>query len=238
MENANEKVVKKFISESPKLNFWVGLIAGVAIVAIVGFVGLILTRDKNPQVVESNTNAQVAGEQQQAQPVNLEITDQDHVLGNKAAKVKIFEFSDFQCPYCARHHETLQQLVKDYGDKIAWVFKQFPIASHPLGMPGAVASECAGEQGKFWEMSDKIFTNQDTLTTDSFEKFAKELSLDVEKYKTCVKEDKYREKILSDYNAGIDAGVQGTPTNFINGQAVPGAVPLEDMKGIIDGLLK
>lgn len=238
-ETKNE--VKKFITDSPKTNFFIGLVLGVAIVSSVGFTTLGLNKtDTTDKTVKNNPEQEVAGDQAEkpAAKVDLKITDADHVMGDKNAPVKIFEFSDFQCPYCARHHETLNKLIKDYDGKVAWVFKQFPIQSHPLGLPGALASECAAEQGKFWEMANMIFSNQETLTADSFLKFAKDLGLDEEKFFTCQKEEKYKDKITADYNLGIDSGVQGTPSNFINNELVAGALPYENMKTIIDGLLK
>jgi len=230
-----EKNSKSFITNSPKINFFFGLILGVALISTVGFFSGSISLNNS-----SNGN-NVKGEQDtndtQNQPINLEIQENDYVLGNRNAEVKVFEFSDFQCPYCSIFHEVMHQVVDEYGDQVAWVFKQFPIASHPLGMPGSLATECAGEQGKFWEMSDKIFSNQETLSLDSFEKFAQELNLDTDQFNTCVAEEKYKDKILADYNLGIELGVGGTPTNFINGQMVPGAVPFENMKEIIDEIL-
>src|SRR4030042_2856959 len=123
-----EKQTKKFITDSPKTNFFFGLVIGVAIVGLLGFGGLILTRDDSGS--DSDKNPEVAGEQEETTAPNLEITDTDHVLGDKNAPVVIFEFSDFQCPYCAQHHSTLHQLVKDYEGKVAWVFKHFPLTSH------------------------------------------------------------------------------------------------------------
>ena len=230
---------KKFITDSPKVNFFFGLILGIAVVSLAGF-GYMATKSSDDFEVNlaNQNNQQVAGEQQDGQPtVDLQITDGDHYLGDKNARVKIFTFSDFQCPYCARHHETMHQLVDEYGDKIAWVFKQFPIASHPLGMPGAIASECAGEQGKFWEMSDIIFENQSELTEDSFAGFAVNLGMDVDQFNSCVTDNKYQDKILTDYNTGVDAGVRGTPSNFINNELVPGAVPYEQIQQLIDSKL-
>ncbi|MBU4360590.1 DsbA family protein [Patescibacteria group bacterium] len=235
-----EKKQTKFITESPKLNFFFGLIIGVAVISLIGFGVVAGKLDGNNKQNQDNSNKQeVAGEQNpEALVVDLKIDENDHFLGNKDASVKIFVFSDFQCPYCARHHETLHQIAEEYGDKIAWVFKQFPIASHPLGMHGALASECAGEQGKFWEMADMIFENQQTLTAESFDKFADDLNLNVDEYKNCVVSEKYKEKILTDYNLGVESGVRGTPSNFINNEMVPGAVPYENIKSIIDDLLK
>lgn len=232
---------KKFITHSPKLNFFIGLILGVAVIAGIGFTGLIFTRQNVDNLAnqQNNTNQQAAGEQEPEQKeVDLKINENDHVLGNKNAQVQIFTFSDFQCPYCARHHDTMHQIVDEYKDKVVWIFKQFPIASHPLGMPGAIAAECAAEQGKFWEMSDKIFENQTALSEETFEQFAKELGLDLEKFNSCFSEEKPKDKILGDYNLGIESGVGGTPSNFINNQMVPGAVPYENIKEMIDKLLK
>jgi len=239
-QSSNNNSQKKFITDSPKINFFIGLILGIALISTVGFVGLGLNKKTASNGQVNNNNEQVAGEQinTEQKVVDLKILDTDYVLGDKNAPVKIFEFSDFQCPYCAKHHETLHQIVKDYQGKVAWVFKQFPIQSHPLGYPGALASECAGEQGKFWEMSDIIFKNQSTLTAESFSKFAKDLKLDVEKFSACYKDEKYKEKILADYNLGINSGVQGTPSNFINNESVPGAVPIDELKQIIDQILK
>ncbi len=233
-----EKKQKKFITDSPKLNFFFGLIIGIAVVALVGF-GITAGKWNNSDTNNSNDPEKIAGEQNSEAPViDFKISENDYVLGSKDAPVKIFEFSDFQCPYCARHHETMHKIVQDYDGKVAWVFKQFPIASHPLALPGALASECAGEQNKFWEMSDVIFENQQSLTAESFDKFAKDLDLDTDAFSACMDEERYKDKIVSDYNSGVEAGVRGTPSNFINNQMIPGAVPYESLKEVIDDLLK
>lgn len=221
-------------------NFLLGMVSGIAVLAVIGMVifGTLYFTNK------SADDGQVAGEeidnneQQDEQPVNLEIAETDWVLGSRDAKVKVFEFSDFQCPYCARFHEVMHQIVEEYPDDVAWIYKQFPIRSHPLGPPGAVATECAGEQGKFWQMADMIFENQDNLTEDSFAAFAQNLGLDMGKYNSCYENNPYEEKILTEYNLGVDLGVRGTPSNFINGQLVPGAVPYESMKQIVEDILQ
>jgi len=231
----NSNASKKFITDSPKVNFFFGLILGVAIIAVIGF-GIVLVGKDNGSNV--NNKPTVAGEDQEPVVVDLQINNDDHVLGDKNAPVKIFTFSDFQCPYCSRHHETLHQIADEYDGQVVWIFKHFPLASHPIAMPGSLATECAGEQGKFWEMSDKIFENQQTLTEDSFADFASELGLDTGQFNSCFENETYKDKILADYNQGIDAGVRGTPSNFINGEMIPGAVPFENLKEIIDNLLE
>ncbi|HPI67331.1 MAG TPA: thioredoxin domain-containing protein [bacterium] len=242
MTEANNQTSQKFITDSPKVNFFLGLILGIALISTAAYFTGGFSNKDNQANNNANNNNQAANQQnnenEPAVKVDLKISDNDHVRGNKNAPVKIFEFSDFQCPYCARHQETMAKIVKEYGDQVVWVFKNFPIASHPLGMPGSLAAECAGEQDKFWEMSDMIFANQDTLSEASFSKFAGQLNLDTDKFNTCIEEEKYKEKILADYNLGVESGVQGTPTNFINNNPVPGAVPYENLKTIIDQLLK
>lgn len=238
MQEEKQGGSKQFITSSPKLNFFFGLIIGVAVIALIGF-GVMALNKGNDQ--NSSENNSVAGEQQQnasdETPVDLKIESGDYVLGNPDGKIKIFEFTDFQCPYCLVFHDTMHQLIDEYGDDVAWVFKHFPLSSHPLSLPGAMAVECAGEQGKFWEMSDIIFLNQETLAAESFSQFAEELGLDTEQFDTCFAAGPYQDKISSDYNLGIEAGVRGTPTSFIQNQLVPGAIPFDSLKEAVDDLL-
>jgi protein-disulfide isomerase len=238
-----EKKVESKTKRAPN-QFVFGLVSGVAVIALIGagvFGVMYFKNKKNGNVAGVNTEnqqQQQPAEEQKPQPFTAQIAATDHVLGNKDAKVKIFEFSDFQCPYCARFEEVMNELVKAYPNDVAWVFKDFPIESHPLGLPGAIAAECAGAQGKFFEMADKIFAGQASLTADKFNDFAAELKLDVAAFKTCVAEEKPKDKIIADYQLGISSGVQGTPTSFINGEVVPGAVPIESLKQMVEKLLK
>lgn len=221
--------------------FLFGLVSGVAVIALVGagvFGVMYFKGKKDNGQVAGVAEEQKQAEEQKVKPFEAQIADSDWVLGNKDAKVKVFEFSDFQCPYCSRFHTVMQELVKAYPNDVAWVFKNFPIESHPLGLPGAIAAECGGEQGKFFEMADKIFAGQSGLTADKFNTFATELGLDLAKFKSCVAEERPKNKIVADYQLGIDSGVQGTPTSFVNGEMVPGALPIESMKQMIDKLLK
>jgi protein-disulfide isomerase len=107
------------------------------------------------------------------------ITDKDHVTGAKNGKITIVEFSDFQCPYCGKYKTTVDQVLKAYPNDVTLVFKHFPLSFHPFAKPAAVASECANEQGKFWQMYDKLFTlnNNSTLATDTISQAAVELGL-------------------------------------------------------------
>lgn len=171
-------------------------------------------------------------------PVTITVTDQDHVTGSADAKVTIVEWSDFQCPFCGSFHPTMKQAVAAYGDKVRFVFRQFPLESiHPNARPAAEASECAAEQGKFWEYADKLFENQETLSTDLYKKLAKDLELDTAKFNDCVTTRKYQQHVTDDTNSGLATGVRGTPASYVNGVEVPGAVPFEQLKSYIDAAL-
>ncbi len=174
-----------------------------------------------------------------AQPVSITVTKDDHIRGNKDAKVVLVEYSDFECPFCGRHDPTMQAISKKYGDKVAWVYRHFPLSFHAHAMPAAIASECASEQGKFWEFSDKVFANQDKLTGGAtyLEQVGKDLGLNMDKYKSCISSQKYLPRIQADQAQGSSYGVDGTPATFVNGQLVSGAVPEASLTAIIDQAL-
>lgn len=169
-------------------------------------------------------------------PTNAE---EQHLLGNKDAKVKLVVYSDFQCPFCGRAYPILMKVVKDYGDKISFEFKQFPLSSiHPFAQKAAEASECAAEQNKFWEFHNKDFENQQSLSLSELKVWAGEIGLNTETFNSCLDSGKYASKVQVDLQAGEKLGVNGTPTTFINGQSVVGAQPYEAFKAIIDAELK
>jgi len=142
--------------------------------------------------------------------------------GNLNAKVTLVEFSDYQCPYCKVANEEINKLLDKYNDKVLFVYRHFPLTMHPLSQKAAEAAEAAGAQGKdkFWAMHDKIFTNQSSLSEDSFEKFASEIGLDVEKFKQDFKSTKYTDLVTGDLQDGETLKIQGTPTFFVNNKQV------------------
>lgn len=165
--------------------------------------------------------------------------------GDEKAKVTIVEFSDFQCPYCKQFvDQSYIQLKKDYIDtgKVKMYFRHFPLSAiHPHAQKAAEATECANEQGKFWDFHDKLFATQpawsakataDTLA--DFTAMAGELGLNTANFSTCVTSGKYAAKVQEDLDAGAKAQVSGTPTFMINGQFVEGAVPYASLKAVID----
>jgi len=161
-------------------------------------------------------------------------TDDAPSLGSKDAKVVIIEFGDFQCTYCQQERAVIKQLLADYGNKILFIFRDFPlIVDHPDSGNAALAADCANDQGKYWEMSDLLFANPDKINAESLKTWAVQLGLDTFEFGTCVDTAKYQKKIETDLLEGYNAGVRATPTFFINGYKVEGAVPLAVFEQII-----
>ncbi|HEY3352496.1 MAG TPA: thioredoxin domain-containing protein [Polyangia bacterium] len=158
--------------------------------------------------------------------------------GPKNAKVTIVLFSDFQCPFCSRVVPTIHQLMKEYPGKVRFAFKQYPLPMHPQAPLASEASLAANAQGKFWEMHDKLFENQKALDRPSIEKYAQELGLDLAKFKADLDSKKFEAQVKADMEYGSKLGRFGTPTFFINGRKVSGALPFESFKQIVDEELK
>lgn len=163
------------------------------------------------------------------------------VLGNKNAKVTVIEFGDFQCPFCEKWFTDVEaSLIKDYVNtgKVKFAFRHFAFLGDESTW-AAEASECANEQGKFWEYHDYLYKNQGpersgTFAKDKLKGFAQALSLDTAKFNSCLDSDKYAKNVTDDQAAGQKAGVKGTPTTFVNGQTVVGAQPYSAFKVILD----
>jgi protein-disulfide isomerase len=156
--------------------------------------------------------------------------------GASTALVTIIEFSDFQCPYCGRAQSTLKQVLDQYPGKVRLVWKNQPLSFHPNAMPAAEAAMAAFEQGndKFWAMHDRLFAKQQELSPAYYEQVAKEIGLDVAKWKAAVDSHKGQGVIQADMSAGSAVGANGTPTFFINGRRLVGAMPFESFKQMID----
>lgn len=146
--------------------------------------------------------------------------------GPETAPVTIEEFSDLQCPSCAALNPELELLKKEYGDRLRIVFRHFPLTQiHPYALEAAQAAEAAGEQGKFWEMQDWMFREQQNWAQapnarQMFMQQAQNLGLNMEKFRLDMNSAEIKQRIIQDYNRGISLGVQGTPTLFINGRMV------------------
>lgn len=201
------------------------IILAIAIIIILGiitfFAVLVIKAIKNNNQVSTQT-------------VNVASAD-DPYQGSAEAKVVIVEFSDFQCPYCLQQFTIAREIINIYGDRIKFIYRDFPLLNdHPEAEKAAEAGECAHEQGKFWEMHDKMFINQPDLSVKALKSYAQQIGLDTNKFNSCLDNDKYRTEVLTDYNEGVDAGVIGTPVFFINNRKYEGIIPLETFKKIID----
>jgi len=166
---------------------------------------------------------------------NLEVGEAP-VFGKKDAPVTIIEFSDFQCPFCARAAETVSQVKKKYGNKVRVAFRHFPLPMHKDARPASEASMCVNEQStdKFWKYHDLLFKNQDKLDKANLEKFAKDVGADVKKFNQCVEAKKFADYVQKDMEYGEKVKVQSTPTFFVNGEQIAGAVPIETFSETID----
>ncbi len=166
------------------------------------------------------------------------ITSKDHLIGPASAPVTLIEYSDFECPFCAKFFPTTQQVIKEYGNKVRLVYRHFPLTSiHPLAQKAAEASECASEQGKFWQFHDLVFANQTLLSAEQLKIWGKDLGLNTTKYNDCLDSGKYATRVQADAQEGEQKGVRGTPATFVNGELISGALPFEAMKQIIDAAL-
>jgi protein-disulfide isomerase len=168
-----------------------------------------------------------------------------HVKGKADAPVTIVEFSDFECPACGHAFSDLRDLVRTRPD-VKLVFRHFPLDKscnrqmqqqlHPDACRAAIAAECAGQLGRFWEYHDKLFENQKTLDRDSLFRFAREVDLDIVAFRTCLDDPATLDRIAADVEAGTRFGVESTPTIFINGRRIQGALerPYYDFALVIE----
>jgi protein-disulfide isomerase len=180
-----------------------------------------------------------------AGPVNVAIGNYP-IKGNANAKVTVIEFADFRCPFCEEWFKTIETgLMKDYVDtgKVKFTFRNYAFLG-PASVLAANAGECANEQGKFWDFHDYMYKNQpdesDTsmFTVDSLSQIAGNLGMDQSQFQSCLSSKKYDKDVSKDLSDGQTAGVSGTPTTFINGIAIVGAVPYDQIKSAIDNALK
>ena len=166
---------------------------------------------------------------------DVDLEDSDPSIGNPKAKVTIVEFSDFQCPYCLRVAPTLKKIRATYGDTVRVVWKDFPLTQiHPQAFKAGEAGHCAAEQGKFWEYHDQLFGNQQALMPDDLKKYAAGLSMDAERFNSCLDSSKHAEVVRDGVAQGTRLGVNSTPTVFVNGRRVSGAQPYEVFAAVID----
>jgi len=167
----------------------------------------------------------------------VQVAAEGPARGPKDAPVTIVEFSDFECPYCGAAHDTVEQVMSTYAGKVRLVYRQFPLSFHPHAAKAAEASLCAADQGKFWEYHDVLFKNQKKLDPTDLKAHATEVGIDSQKFGQCLDSGDKKKAVDADQQAGLQAGVGGTPAFFINGIFLNGAQPIDEFKKIIDGEL-
>lgn len=170
-------------------------------------------------------------------PVTIPVTGAP-VLGPQTAPITIVEFSDFQCPYCAAAVPQINALLKAYPTQVKLIFKQFPLEMHSQADLAAAAAVAAQKQGKFWTLHDAMFANRDDLSRQNLLVLAKHAGLDMNRFETDINSTEVRETVVRDVQDGNRAGVEGTPTIFINGQRYNGPITLDMLKPIMEAELK
>lgn len=182
---------------------------------------------------------QVASIRMLLQPPTVEVAiDGAPIRGPEQAPVTLVEFSDFQCPYCARVQPVLQQILETYPDQVKLVYKDFPLPSlHPQAPKAAEAARCAREQDKYWDYHDRLFQDAQDLTPDKLKRYAADLQLDSAAFAACLDSGKYADAVRQDMAQGTGLGVNSTPTFFINGRYLSGAQPFSAFQAQIDDAL-
>lgn len=243
------------LNGNPKTMFFMGLFVGISSVTTIVLVivlGLMISGKGlgAGAAIAANGNNQVAAAPSPTAPAPtvappagpLKEVDEkvDHIRGNKNAKVTLVEYSDFECPFCVRHVATLEQALKDYPNDVRLVYRHFPLSFHPEAQKAAEASECAAQQGKFWEMHDEIFkaNTAGMMSVAKWKEIARTLKMDGAKFDKCLDSGETAARVAQDLQEGSVAGVGGTPGTFVNGQLVEGAVPYATFKQIIDAQVK
>ncbi len=242
------------------LNNNFSLILLVGIFFVLGFiVGSLWTENQLTKSGAAGTGAAVA--QQPTAPdgpteADLKkmpaVSKDEHVRGNLAtAKLVLVEYSDYECPFCNRFHPTMTQIMKDYGDKVAWVYRHYPLPFHPQAQRSAETAECVAEQGgndAFWKFTDAVYGDVNTkgpevaLAEANFKLLATQAGVNGDKVIECAKSGKMAEKVKKQMADGSTAGINGTPGTIIVAgdkyELIPGALPVDQVKAQLDNLLK
>ncbi len=218
---------------------WLGLVA----VLVLGF-GLAMRQSKGVGKSADDTDRSSAVQRRRdGEPVDAapDFTgDARPSRGPEDAPVTVVEFTDYQCPFCARHYQlTYPRLFQEYGDRIQYVVRNFPIVqNHPHAAKAAEAAECAFVQGRFWQYHDRLFENSSGLDNESLERYARDLGLDSSRFDRCLDSGEKSGIVARDLKDGRRYGVRGTPTFFINGRILIGAQPFPVFKEYIERALE
>ena len=234
--------------QNQKAGFIKGIITGILVMAVLGGVFIMGKQFGGNKSgggdLAGNTGGNPAAPTAPAPSVDgsriAAVSKDDHIRGDSNAPITLIEYSDFECPFCARFLPTVEQILDEYDGKVRLVYRHFPLRSiHPQAQKAAEASECAGEQGEFWGMHDKLFelNNSSNLTLDNMKLAAAELGLNTGDFDSCLDSGDTASEVETDYQDGLAGGVSGTPGSFINGQYIAGALPFAQVQPIIESLL-
>lgn len=169
--------------------------------------------------------------------LRVPVSSSDHIRGDPSAPLVLLEYGDYECPYCGLAHPITQQVLQHYGRQLKFVFRNFPLTEvHPHAESAAETAEFAAAHGRFWEMHDLIYENQERLSLATLLALAKTLGLPIPALRTALEQGAYREKVRRDFLGGARSGVNGTPTFFIDGHKHIGAFDFESLRAAIDRL--
>jgi protein-disulfide isomerase len=179
-------------------------------------------------------------------PVATADTFRGYTLGSASAPIEVTEYSDFECPFCASFATVQMPVIREQliaTGKLRWRFRDFPLPTHQYSRYAALAAQCAGEQSKFWDMHDQLFTNHQWAQTGKnprglFRDFARAIGLDLDKYDACLDGQRYATRIAASAQEGEALGVRGTPSFFVNGRPFQGRPTSDDFKTLVDSLTK
>ena len=159
----------------------------------------------------------------------------DHTQGPLSAPVTLVEYGDYECPYCGAAYPILKEVQERMAERLRFVFRNFPIStSHPHAEQAAEAAEAAAAQGRFWEMHDTLYENQNRLTDRDLHAYAVDLELDVQRFDRELTEQVHAERVREDFMSGVRSGVNGTPTFYVNGARYDGSYDLETLLGALE----
>src|ERR1039458_46684 len=167
------------------------------------------------------------------------VTENDHIQGDLAAEISLVEYGDYQCPHCRMAYPIVKRLQKHYGKRLSFVFRDFPLSQmHPWAESAAEGAEFAGAHGKYWEMHDLLFENQQNLGNALFLELTESLDLSPSDLQTALAEQIYRARVRADFTGGVRSGVNGTPTFFVNGQRHDGTYDFESRSEAIENIAR
>jgi protein-disulfide isomerase len=170
--------------------------------------------------------------------LRVAVSEEDHIEGGADAPVTFVEYGDYECPHCGRAHPIVKKVQQHYGKRLRFVFRNFPLnESHPHAESAAETAEFAGAHGKFWEMHDLLFENQERLGHGLYAEIAKELKLDGNALRKALESREFAVRVRADFSGGARSGVNGTPTFFINGKRHDASFAFEELTAAIDAEL-